>query len=324
MASEPGHRPSPWIAVLAVPVIVAIALSTFAWPAANLEPRDLPLGVAGPAEATGPVEAMLAEENGAFDLHRYADPAAATEAIEDREIYGAVVAAPEGLTLLIASAASPTVAGLLRENLATPQTTVLDVVPADPDDPRGAAFASMILPLVLAGIIGGVIVALLARPGLEQVGILAAMAAASGLVTIAMVQAWLGIIEGPWLLNAGVVALAVLAIASVIAGLNALIGPAGIALGALLVVLVGNPWSGIASAPELLPKAAGFIGQLLPPGAGGNLLRSTAFFDGAGAGGQLAVLLVWTALGLGAIMAGAAMQRRRIGGDAGLTPLSPS
>jgi len=62
--------------VLAVPVIVAIALSTFAWSAANLEPRDLPLGVAGPAEATGPVEAILAEQNGAFDVHRYADATA--------------------------------------------------------------------------------------------------------------------------------------------------------------------------------------------------------------------------------------------------------
>lgn len=311
MTSERAHRPSPWIAVLAVPVIVAIALSTFAWSAANLEPRDLPLGVAGPAEATGPIETMLAEQNGAFDVHRYADAAAATEAIEDREVYGAVVAAPDGQTLLIASAASPTVAGLLRENLAAPQATVLDVVPADPDDPRGVAFASMILPLVLAGIIGGVIVSLLGRPGLNQVGILAATAAACGLVTIVMVQGWLGVIEGPWLLNAGVIALAVLAIASVIAGLNALIGPVGIPLGALLIVFVGNPWSGVASAPELLPKAAGFIGQLLPPGAGGNLLRNTAFFDSADSGGQLAVLLVWTVLGLGAIVAGAAMQRRR-------------
>ena len=70
MASKPGHRPSPWIAVLVVPVIVAIALSTFAWSAANLEPRDLPLGVAGPARATVPVEARLAERKGAFDVHR--------------------------------------------------------------------------------------------------------------------------------------------------------------------------------------------------------------------------------------------------------------
>jgi hypothetical protein len=71
-----------------------------------------------------------------------------------------------------------------------------------------------------------------------------ATAAASGLVTIVMVQGWIDVIEGPWLLNAGVVALAVLAIASVVAGLMALIGLVGIALGALLMVFVENPWSG--------------------------------------------------------------------------------
>lgn len=278
---------------------------------ANLEPRDLPLGVTGPAQATVPVEARLAERKGAFDVQRYADAAAATKAIEDREVYGAVVAAPDRQTLFIASAASPTVAGLLRENLAAPGQRVLDVVPTDPDDPRGTAFASMVLPLVLAGLIGGAVVSLLMRPGLGEVGILVATAAASGLVTIVMVQGWLDVIEGPWLLNAGVIALAVLAIASVIAGLQALIGPVGIALGAVLMIFVGNPWSGIASAPELLPTAAGLTGRLLPPGAGGSLLRNTAFFDGAGSGGPLAVLLVWTVLGLGGIMVGAAMQRRR-------------
>ena len=160
----------------------------------------------------------------------------------------------------------------------------------------------MILPLVLAGIIGGVIVALLRRPGLGG-GVLAAIAAASGLVTIMIVQSWLGVIEGPWLLNAGMVALAVLAIASVIAGLKALIGLPGIALGALLIVFIGNPWSGVASAPELLPKAS-LHRPAAAAGRGGNLLRNTAFFNGAGGGGRLAVPLMWTALGLGAIMAG--------------------
>jgi hypothetical protein len=36
----------------------------------------------------------------------------------------------------------------------------------------------------------------------------------------------------------------------------------------------------------------------MPPGAGGNLLRSTGFFDGAAAGGHAAVLLAWAAAGL--------------------------
>lgn len=34
-----------------IPVVVALALSAFAWPAARIAPRDLPIGVAGPATA---------------------------------------------------------------------------------------------------------------------------------------------------------------------------------------------------------------------------------------------------------------------------------
>jgi hypothetical protein len=314
MVSGTGHgrRPSALIALVIVPVVVAIALTTFAWPAANLEPRDLPFGLAGPTLATPPFQERLEAREGAFDVRRYNDRASAREAIEDREIYGAVVAARDGPTLLTASAASPTVAALLRENLAGPRAKVEDVVPADPDDPRGTAFSSMTLPLVLAGIVTGVIITLLGRPGRGAVGILVAVAALSGLVTITIVQSWLDIIEGPWLLNAAVLSLGVLAIASVVTGLAALIGRAGIAVAAVLMVFVGNPWSGISSAPELLPELAGFIGQLLPPGAGGQLLRSTAFFDGAGAVGPLVVLLGWVAIGLGAILVRAKRQQQRL------------
>ena len=310
-----GHRPPAWIALVTVPIVVAIALATFSWSAANLEPRDLPLGVAGPAQATAPIEAMLAQQKGAFEIHRYADAAAAMEAIKNRKVYGAVVATPQGTVLLTAPAASVTVANLLKEGLAGegsggPRTKVSEVVPADPDDRRGTAFSSIGLPLVLAGVIGGVVVSLLGRPGLEEVGILAGVAALTGLVTIALVQGWLSVLEGPWLRNAGVVALAVFATGATVAGLKALMGYAGLAVGALLFVFVGNPWSGIGSAPELLPKAAGFIGQLLPSGAGSQLLRSSAFFDGAGGGGKILVLLIWSALGTAAILGGAAMRRR--------------
>ena len=45
------------------------------------------------------------------------------------------------------------------------------------------------------------------------------VAALTGLVTIAMVQGWLGVLEGPWLRNAGVVALAVFATGATVAGL---------------------------------------------------------------------------------------------------------
>jgi hypothetical protein len=304
------------IAVVAVPVVLALAILTFAWPSANLAPRDLPLGVAGPAEMTQPVEQRLAEHAGAFELHRYADEAAAREAIEEREVYGAVVASPDGPRVLTASGASPLVSGLLGQALAPPAepangAVVTDVVPADADDPRGSAFASLVLPLVLASVIAGVIVSILGRPGWIQVAAIAGAAVGAALVATAMVQTWLGVIEGDWLVNAGVLALTVTAVASLLAGLNALLGHAGLAIGAVLMILVGNPWSGVSSAPELLPEGVGVTGQLLPPGAGGSLLRSTAFFDGGGAGEPLAVLLAWTALGLGAIGIGWLLRRRR-------------
>jgi hypothetical protein len=305
-----GRRPSALIAIPIVPVIVAIALSTFVWPAANLEPRDLPFGLAGPVEELGSFQARLDAREGAYDVHLYDDQESAREAIEDREIYGAIVAESGALSLLTSSAASPTVAAFLTEDFAGPSVAVEDVVPADPDDPRGAAFSSMSLPLLLAGIVTGVIIIMLGRPGLGAIGILVVVAALSGLATVAVVQWWLGVIEGPWLLNAAVLSLGVLAVAAAVTGLAMLIGRAGIAVMALLMVFVANPWSGNASAPELLPEAAGFVGQLCPPGAGGQLLRSTAFFDGAGAGGPLVVLLVWIGLGLGAVLAGAQLRQR--------------
>src|SRR5262249_3575589 len=120
-----------------------------------------------------------------------------------------------------------------------------------------------------------------------------------------------GVIGGSWIENASVVALTILAISSFLVALVWLFGNVGLSIGAPLMILLGHPWSGISSAPELLPKPTGLIGQLLPPGAGGQLLRSTAFFDGAGSAGHLAVLLTWTAAGFAGMALGIVLHRRR-------------
>jgi hypothetical protein len=113
------------------------------------------------------------------------------------------------------------------------------------------------------------------------------------------------VIEGPWVANVGVLVLVVLA---TVAGLTGLLGRVGLGLAAARMVLVGNAWSGVSSAPELLPGWVGTTGQLLLPGAGAGLLRSTAFFDGATPEGPVGVLIAWAALGLPAI---AVAHRRR-------------
>ena len=94
-AEDPTIASSPLAALVIVPVVVAMVLTLFAWPSAKLEPRDLPVGVAGPAAAVGQLEQQLgANPEGAFDVQRYANEAEARAAIEDREVYGAFVATP--------------------------------------------------------------------------------------------------------------------------------------------------------------------------------------------------------------------------------------
>jgi hypothetical protein len=204
----------------------------------------------------------------------------------------------------------------MREHFASdPNVRVVDVVPADPDDPRGSAFGSAVFPLILSSVVAAVFLTKLGRPRARHAAALLAAAVAGGVMAITMVQTWLGVIGGSWIENASVVALTILAISSFLVALVWLFGNAGLAIGAPLMILLGNPWSGISSAPELLPKPAGLIGQLLPPGAGGNLLRSTAFFDGAGSAGHVAVLLAWTAAGVAGMVLAIALQRRRAGAE---------
>jgi hypothetical protein len=299
-----------WGVIVLVPLLVGLALAAFAWPAARLAPRDVPVGVVAPAAAGAAIEQRLAVDD-AVEVHRFADRAAAEAAIADRDVYGAIVIAPEGTTVLTASAASPLVAQLLQQAATTgapaaasspgvapaAPVRVVDVVPADPDDPRGAALAASVLPLVLAGMASGLLVWLAGGSWPARWAALVTASALAGLVAAGIAQGWLGVIGGSWAVNAGVFGLTVLAVGAAVAGLAAVAGRAGAALGALLMVLVGNPLSGVSSAPELLPAPAGAIGQLLPPGAGGTLLRSTAFFDGAGAAAPLAVLASWVLLG---------------------------
>jgi hypothetical protein len=300
-----SHKPSP-AAILVVPLVVGLILTLFAWPSARLEPRDLPIGVAGPPAAVAGMEQRLAAQDGAFEVARYADEAAAREAIEDRKVYGAWVATPDGLKVLTSSAGSSIVSQLLTHAAGESNATVVDVVPADT---RAAALPSSVLPLMIAGILIGVLASLAASGWAGQIGLIAVGSVLGGLVAAAIVQSWLDVVGGSWLANAGTLTLTIAAIAAVIAGLRAAFGNAGAAAGALVMVLIGNPFSGVASAPEMLPQPVGGIGQLMPPGAGGNLLRSTGFFDGAGAGEHALVLAAWALAGV-ALLVAAGLRRR--------------
>jgi hypothetical protein len=313
-APPPSHGRRIAAVVVLVPVLAALALWAFAWPAARTAPHDLPLGVAGPATATAQVQQQLESREGAFEIHHYADEAAARDAIEDRTVYGAVVVTEQGPKLLTASAAGPVVAQTLQHAVtqqAGAQVQTVDVVPASADDPRGAGLTSSVLPMALAGIGAGVVVTLLGLRGWRAVGALVGAAVLVGAAAAAIAGSWLGVFTGDWWAEAAGLSLSTLAVSAAVAGLAALFGRPGIGLGAFVMMLLGNPFSGAGSAPEMLPEPVGTIGQWLPPGAGASLLRSVSFFDGAAASGPALTLTWWAALGLGAVLLGSTLKRRK-------------
>lgn len=302
MTRKPNPVPLAGLAVVGVLLLQALLVTWFAWPAKNTAPRDLPVLVAGPAQATGAlVEGLRTERPGAFDVRTVPDAAAADAALRDRQAYAAFVLGPDGVSLHVASAASPTVATLLTQ--AVPQLAggrpvpVVDVVPGPGADPRGAAFASSFLPLLITSLAGGIALLFVVRAHPVRVAGLLVFAALAG-PAVAGIMHGLGVLTGPFLPEAGVISLLALAVSASVSGLGAAFGAPGIGVGALLVVFLGNPISGLTAAPELLPRPWGTVGQFLPPGAGATLLRSVAFFDGAGAARPLWVLAGWVLGGL--------------------------
>ncbi|MFG2915654.1 ABC transporter permease [Kitasatospora sp. NPDC048298] len=300
-------------AVVLLTVITGVLLTAFAWPSVRSSVHGVPIAVAGPHTAITEIRTALDQRlPGGFDITEVADTAAAEHLIRDRQVYGAIDLSSGTPQVVVASAAGTAIDQTLRTmaaNLAQADrpggsVVVRDLAALPADDPRGAGLAAGALPLVMGGLLAAVLLTRLVHGTARRVTGALAFAATGSLAVAAVLQFWLGSLSGSYPANAGAVALTIAATALTVLGLESLLGPVGIGIGAAVMVLVGNPLSGTATAPEMLPGRSGTLGQLLPPGAGGRLLRSTAFFDGHGAVHAVTVLVAWIALGAVLCLAG--------------------
>lgn len=322
MKSTPAALAGP---VVALAVLITVLVTAFAWPTANLAPRDLPVGLVGPAPAVAQARAGLRSAgSAAIEPTVYPDRGAAVTAIEDRAIYGAIVLSANGSEVLTASAASPAVAQALGEvahrlaaapgsprtaadthpPAATPDRPasaapmITDVVALPAADPRGAVFGLTLVPMVIGGLLTGIALSLVAGSRAARITAALAVAVLAGFAVTAVLHTWLDVLTGNYLAESGVVALAVAAIALTLIGLRSAFGNPGLGVGAATLVALGIPLSGAMSAPELLPSGWGTLGSLLPPGAAATALRSTAYFHGAGSVTAFTVLSCWALAGL--------------------------
>jgi hypothetical protein len=289
---------------VAIAVVIGLVLLAFGLPVVSARPHQLPIGVAAPPPVTAQVIAALDQRApNAFAVTEYVDEAALTEAIRDREVYGGLAVSAGGPVVLTASAASTAAAqtlAALAPALSRDGSVVevRDVVPLPADDPRGAGLAALVLPLVLGAIVPAAVLGSLHLRRRTLLAATVAYALVGGTAFALVLHTVFGTLSGDFLTEALVLAAIVGASTLALVGLQWAAGRVGLGLGALLLALVGNPLSGASTAPEFLASPWREIGQAMPPGAGGQLVRSIAFFDGAQSAGPWWVLASWAAAGL--------------------------
>ncbi|MEU6445010.1 hypothetical protein [Streptomyces sp. NPDC047046] len=295
--------------VVGLAAAITVLLCAFGLPSANGGPHHAPLGVTGPRQAVAAVQDRLPDEQ--WDVKTYANAHALTEAIHDRDVVGGLGIGADGVDVYTASAGgqqiSTAISGLgtgLAEQRHVGATTH-EVVGFGVDDPHGTGLASLALPLMFGGILPVLILALVA-PGAATLrarlgGVIAfALIAAAGVT--AVLHYGTGTIDADYGKTWLGLAFGMLALGLPFLGLQSLFGQGGFLGLAVAMMFLGNPLSGLATGPYWLPDGWSTLGQLIPMGASGSLLRADAFFGGTGAGGPLVVLGVWAAAGLAMVL----------------------
>jgi hypothetical protein len=180
----------------------------------------------------------------------------------------------------------------------TVTVTVTDLAPFADSDPQGIGLTVSLFPLVIGGVLGGVLISLTVVGGLRRVVAVVIYAAAAGLVLTGILQSWLGALQAGFWVDAGAIALAIGAIATTVTGLAGLLGRPGVALGAVSMILFANPLSAANVPVEFLLQPWGAIGQWMPPGAAATLLRDLSYFPDAEVAFPWALLGCWMLAGL--------------------------
>lgn len=186
------------------------------------------------------------------------------------------------------------------------------VVPLSESDSSGTGLTIAAFPLVIGGILGGVLSLNLIKGTWRRFVTATLYAVIGGGLTALILNVWFGMIPGDFATLWAAFGATYLATASFIVGVSALASPMiGLGVGAVITMFIANPISGASMPSVFLPGAWGQIGQMMVPGASSALLRSIAYFPEAATSGQWLVLGSWMAVGLLAGVIGWALKERR-------------
>ncbi|VEJ30600.1 ABC-2 family transporter protein [Rothia dentocariosa] len=199
-----------------------------------------------------------------------------------------------------------------QEKLQQAQVKTTAVVPLGEGDPNGMGLAAAAFPLVMGGMLGGILSIVLIKGTWRRFVTAGLYGIIGGLFMTIILGTWFGFAPGDfgtlWV-TFGVTAFAT---ASFMIGVSALFTEAaGIGFGVVLSMFIGNPLSGVNMPRQFIPAPWGDLGQLMVPGASNTLLRNISYFPDASNSLQWAVLLGWAGFGLLAGAIGWAWKERR-------------
>ncbi|MCR2793431.1 hypothetical protein NQ156_10200 [Microbacterium sp. zg.Y625] len=306
---------------VALGAILVVLLMLFIMPSLKSGAHDLPIGIVAASEAVDGVEAALQQAApDAYDARAFASEEDLRAAIADREVVGGLVVEGSGVHALVASAGSAVISGGLSASAqavaaasgGTAQVT--DVVALPGADPTGIGIGGLAFPLVFGGIVPAVAFrkVFARRLGWAVAGI-ATFSVVGGLIVAAVLAFAFGSIAAAsfWPVAAAM-SLGIAALALALAGLQEAFGGKGFTIGAMVMMFIGNPLAGIATTSAWLPAGWGLVGQLLPPGATGTLVRSAAYFGGAGGLTAAVTLAAWVVGGILLLVIGARRPAARL------------
>lgn len=258
--------------------------------------------VASPSTTSQVRDHLERAVRGGFDVRTRGTERDARTDLLDTSVDGALVVPPTGPVRVLTAGAQgvslqQVVTGRLSEaarGLGRP-VQVVDEVPLPAGDRSGQSVFGYEIGLVVPGVAGSIVLYLFARGIRLWYRVAAALVHAllSAAAGVWVMDYALGALTGsPWaLMAAGVAASAVFLLT--MAAAHALFGLPGTALGATVLVVVGNAANGSTVPVPMLPDVYRQLAPWLPNGAAIRAFRDVAYFSGHGVAQPLLALALW-------------------------------
>ncbi len=277
-------------------------------------PHDIPIGIV----SGGGGQFVFAFNGGPFKVTAYDTERAARDAIDSRDVDGALVLGPSGPKLIVAGAAGDAITGVIIgafTQLFQKQGEPLEVEvvhPFAPGDPHGLILFFVVLAILVSTLIANALAGLRRDGGFASrlliVLVFAAVAAPVAMGLATWIAGDYG--SGFWTATA-LVALGSAAVGAAVAGAARLLGRPGVALAALIAVLLDLVCSGGPIGSQLLPDAYRWLAPGMPAGQLYSAIRGALYFGGAGLTTPITVLVLWLAGGIVLLLVGEVVARRR-------------